>query len=86
MSEEVGDDTDDGALIGPLGEGFDLLRRAVDAAIVARLAEALGAMDAAFEQTLAYLKTRQQFGQPIGGFQALQHRVVEMAIASEETR
>jgi alkylation response protein AidB-like acyl-CoA dehydrogenase len=77
---------DDGALIGPLGEGFDLLRRAVDAAIVARLAEALGAMDAAFEQTLVYLKTRQQFGQPIGGFQALQHRMVDMAIACEEAR
>ena len=77
---------DEGALIGRLGDGFGLLRQAVDAAIVARLAEALGVMDATFEQTLAYVKTRKQFGQSIGGFQALQHRMVDMAIACEEAR
>jgi len=74
------------ALIGPADEGYPLLRHAVDLAIVARLAEALGAMEAAYEQTLAYLKTRRQFGQVIGGFQALQHRAVDMAIACEEAR
>jgi alkylation response protein AidB-like acyl-CoA dehydrogenase len=74
------------ALIGPVGEGYPLLRHAIDLAIVARLAEALGAMEAAYEQTLAYLKTRRQFGQLIGSFQALQHRAVDMAIACEEAR
>jgi alkylation response protein AidB-like acyl-CoA dehydrogenase len=74
------------ALIGPVDDGYPLLRHAVDLAIVARLAEALGAMEAAYEQTLAYLKTRRQFGQPIGAFQALQHRAVDMAIACEEAR
>jgi alkylation response protein AidB-like acyl-CoA dehydrogenase len=74
------------ALIGPEDQGYPLLRHAIDLAIVARLAEALGAMDAAYEQTLAHLKTRRQFGQVIGGFQALQHRAVDMAIACEEAR
>lgn len=74
------------ALIGPLDEGYPLLRHAVDLAVVARLAEALGAMEAAYEQTLAYLKTRKQFGQTLGSFQALQHRAVDMAIACEEAR
>ena len=74
------------ALIGPVDGGYPLLRHAVDLAIVARLAEALGAMEAAYEQTLAYLKTRRQFGQAIGSFQALQHRAVDMAIACEEAR
>lgn len=78
----VGED----ALIGPIGEGFALLREALDLVIVARLAEALGAMEAAFAQTLEYLKSRRQFGQAIGGFQALQHRAVDMAIACEEAR
>ena len=74
------------ALIGSRDGGYPLLRHAVDLAIVARLAEALGAMEAAYEQTLAYLKTRRQFGQVIGSFQALQHRAVDMAIACEEAR
>lgn len=77
---------DGAALIGPAGAGFPLLRHAVDLAIVARLAEALGAMEAAHEQTLAYLKTRKQFGQTLGSFQALQHRAVDMAVACEEAR
>ena len=77
---------DDDALIGPADQGFPLLRNAVDLAIVARLAEALGAMEAAYEQTLAYLKTRKQFGQTLGSFQALQHRAVDMAVACEEAR
>jgi len=73
-------------LIGGLGEGFGLLRKAVDHGLVARLAEAVGAMDAVHEMTLEYLKTRKQFGQTLGSFQALQHRAVDMAIACEEAR
>jgi alkylation response protein AidB-like acyl-CoA dehydrogenase len=75
-----------GDVIGPVGGGLPLLQEAVDRAIVARLAEAMGAMDACFEQTMEYLKTRKQFGKTIGSFQALQHRAVDMAIACEEAR
>ena len=49
-----------------------------DIAIVAGSAEAIGAMDAAFQATLAFVKQRVQFGQPIGANQALQHRLVDM--------
>lgn len=73
-------------LIGGLGDGFPLLRDAVDRGVVARLAEAVGAMDAVREMTMEYLKTRKQFGQTLGSFQALQHRAVDMAIACEEAR
>lgn len=73
-------------LIAGLGEGFPLLRDAVDRGVVARLAEAVGAMDAVREMTMEYLKTRKQFGQTLGAFQALQHRAVDMAIACEEAR
>lgn len=73
-------------LIGDLGEGYALLRDAVDQGVVARLAEAVGAMDAVYAMTLEYLKTRKQFGQTLGSFQALQHRAVDMAIACEEAR
>jgi alkylation response protein AidB-like acyl-CoA dehydrogenase len=74
------------ALIGEAGKALPLLQDAVDRGIAARLAEALGAMEAVNEMTLQYLKTRQQFGQPIGAFQVLQHRAVDMAIACEEAR
>jgi alkylation response protein AidB-like acyl-CoA dehydrogenase len=47
-------------------------------------AEAVGAMRAANDSTLEYLKTRKQFGVPIGAFQALQHRMVEMTIHAEQ--
>ncbi len=74
------------ALVGTLDEGFALLEEAVDHAIAAGLAEAVGIMEALCDVTLEYLKTRQQFGVRIGSFQALQHRMVDMQIASEEAR
>ena len=49
-------------------------------------AEAVGAMKFACDTTLEYLKTRKQFGVPIGAFQALQHRMVDMFIAQEQAR
>jgi alkylation response protein AidB-like acyl-CoA dehydrogenase len=73
-------------IIGRVGEGVGLLREGLDHAIVARLAEALGAMDAAFEQTVQHLKTRRQFDQPLAAFQVLQHRSADMAVACEEAR
>jgi pimeloyl-CoA dehydrogenase small subunit len=74
------------ALIGEIGQGFALIERVVDTAIAALAAEAVGAMTAMHELTVDYLKTRKQFGVPIGNFQVLQHRAADMLIAVEEAR
>ena len=58
----------------------------IDEAIAALCAEAVGAMQAMQDLTLEYLKTRKQFGRPIGSFQALQHRSVDMLVALEQAR
>lgn len=74
------------ALIGEAGRGLTLIERVVDIAIAALAAEAVGAMAAMHELTVDYLKTRKQFGVPIGNFQVLQHRAADMLIALEEAR
>ena len=74
------------ALIGAAGDGLALVERAVDRGIAALCAEAVGIMTALNEATLNYLKTRKQFGVPIGKFQALQHRMADMFIAAEQAR
>jgi alkylation response protein AidB-like acyl-CoA dehydrogenase len=74
------------ALIGVSGAALGIIERAVDSAIAALCAEALGIVTALNQATLNYLKTRKQFGVPIGAFQALQHRMAEMIIAAEQTR
>ena len=63
-----------------------MLEEALDRAALAQVAEALGCMEAVLEISSDYLKTRQQFGQPIGKFQALQHRMSEMFVEVQETR
>ena len=68
------------------GEGLSLLERSVDRAIVAMGAEGLGAMQSLLDATVEYCKTREQFGQPIGKFQALQHRMADMYLKVEELR
>ena len=73
-------------LLGAEGEGADILDAALDYGAGLLCAEALGAMEAIFEATLQYLKTRQQFGAPIGKFQALQHRMADMYIHLEQAR
>jgi alkylation response protein AidB-like acyl-CoA dehydrogenase len=77
---------DDAALIGESGKAFPLIEQAVDIAIAALCAEAVGALGAMHEMTIDYLKTRKQFGVPIGSFQVLQHRAAEMLIGVEQAR
>ncbi|PNU02262.1 acyl-CoA dehydrogenase family protein [Novosphingobium guangzhouense] len=73
-------------LMGEAGAALPTVELAVDKAICAHLAEAVGSMEAAHAATLEYLRTRKQFGVAIGSFQSLQHRAVDMAIALEEAR
>ena len=73
-------------ILGEPGKAFPLIAQAVDTAITALVAEAVGAMAAMHEITVEYLKTRKQFGVPIGNFQVLQHRAAEMLIALEQAR
>lgn len=80
VSVPVEDALDDG------GEGPAVVEHAVDFAAALVCAEAVGAMRSANDATLEYLKTRRQFGVPIGSFQALQHRMVDMVIAAEQAR
>ncbi|MFL6679754.1 MAG: acyl-CoA dehydrogenase family protein [Burkholderiaceae bacterium] len=68
------------------GSGLALLEDALDHAALAQVAEGLGCMEAVLEITSDYLKTRQQFGQAIGKFQPLQHRMAEMFVEVQETR
>lgn len=75
-----------GALMGQLHNGAGPLEWAVDRGIAALCAEAVGAMEKLLELTTEHLRTRKQFGQPIGKFQVLQHRVADMAIALEQAR
>jgi pimeloyl-CoA dehydrogenase small subunit len=74
------------ALIGPEGDGFPLAEEVVDYATALLCAEAVGAIKYAHDATLDYLKTRRQFGVPIGSFQALQHRMVDILISYEQAR
>ncbi len=67
-----------------IGEGIDLVERVIDEVTVASLAEACGVLQKLQELTVEYTKTRKQFGQPIGQFQALQHRMVDMMIAWQQ--
>ena len=74
------------AALGKPGDTFPLIERVIDIAIAAQCAEAVGAMSVMHEMTVDYLKTRKQFGVPIGNFQVLQHRAAEMLIALEQAR
>jgi pimeloyl-CoA dehydrogenase small subunit len=79
---EVGPD----AVLGQVGAGYPVIERVVEAGIAATAAEAVGCMETMQALTLEYLKTRQQFGQPIGRNQALQHRATEMFVSLEQGR
>jgi len=77
---------DAGALVGEAGRGWDVLEPALDYGAALLCAESVGAMEALFDATLDYVKTRQQFGTPIGRFQALQHRMADMYMHLEQAR
>lgn len=72
-------------LLGELGKGYQTLESTIDDAILAVCAEATGIMKSLHDKTVEYSKNRVQFGVPIGGFQALQHRMVDTLMACEET-
>ena len=74
------------AMLGGEGQALGLLEEAADYATALLCAEAVGGIRYANDTTLDYLKTRRQFGVPIGTFQALQHRMVEMVISYEQAR
>ena len=73
-------------VIGEIGEGYAALAGAISDATLAVCAEAVGIMTAMTEKTIEYAKSRVQFGVPISSFQALQHRMVEMYTACEQSR
>jgi alkylation response protein AidB-like acyl-CoA dehydrogenase len=74
------------ALIGEEGAALSMIQEVVDFATALVCAEAVGAIRSANEATLAYIKNRKQFGVPIGSFQVLQHRMVDMVMAYEQVK
>jgi pimeloyl-CoA dehydrogenase small subunit len=75
-----------GELLGEVDNGLAVIERVVEAGIAATSAEVIGTMETMQAMTLDYLKTRVQFGKPIGENQALQHRAAEMLVAMEQGR
>ncbi len=73
------------ALIGDASNGLALLEEALDYGIGAVCAEAIGHMKCLNDATVEYCKTRKQFGVPIGSFQVLQHRMVDMFMEYEQS-
>jgi len=73
------------ALLGDAGRGFEPLASVIDEATLAICAEAVGIMQVLTDKTVEFAKNRVQFGVPIGTFQALQHRMVDMLTASEQS-
>jgi alkylation response protein AidB-like acyl-CoA dehydrogenase len=72
--------------LGEPGHALAAIEAALDVGLAAVCAEAVSIMQALVRATVEYLNTRQQFGQPIGRFQALQHRVADMAVQLEQAR
>lgn len=73
-------------VIGDIGSGYAALEATIADATIAVCSEAVGIMSTLAEKTIDYAKSRTQFGVPISSFQALQHRMVEMYTACEQTR
>ncbi len=73
-------------VLGEVGEGLAIIETIVEAGIAATSAETVGAMETMNDMTLEYSKTRVQFGQPIGTYQVVQHRMSDMFMAQEQGR
>lgn len=74
------------ALLGAEGDAYSCLSEVIDLATAYSCAEAYGAMQAMLEKTGEYLKTRKQFGMPLGAFQVLQHRLVDMFVEVQQSQ
>jgi alkylation response protein AidB-like acyl-CoA dehydrogenase len=74
------------SVIGRVDHGYPVIEWGVDQALAALAAEAVGAMDRLVDLTCEHLRTRVQFGQAIGSFQALSHRAADMRMAVEQAR
>ena len=72
--------------LGPEGGALAAVEAALDIGLAALCADAVGVMQALLDATIEYVRMRQQFGQPIGRFQALQHRIADMLIHLEQAR
>jgi alkylation response protein AidB-like acyl-CoA dehydrogenase len=75
-----------GSRLGPEGKALAAVQAALDIGLAALCAESVGVMQALVDATVEYVRQRQQFGQPIGRFQALQHRIADMVIHLEQAR
>ena len=73
-------------VLGTVGKGLAIVEKIVEAGIAATAAETVGAMEAMNEMTLEYSKTRVQFGNPIGTYQVVQHRMADMFMTQEQGR
>ncbi len=82
--EKVAVSKDD--VLGEVDRGLPLLEAGINQGILSVGAEAVGAMEVLYKATVEYCKTREQFGQPIGKFQVLQHRMVDMFMAHEQAK
>ena len=74
------------SMLGSINNQSNSLEEAVDVATLALCAEAVGIMEVLYKSTVEYAKTREQFGQPIGKFQVLQHRMVDMFMEYEQSK
>ncbi len=77
---------DSSRLIGSLNEGFQILQEVTNDAILALCAEAVGAMEVLYKDTVEYTQQREQFDHPLSDFQVLQHRMVDMFMEYEQSK
>ena len=73
-------------VVGEVGQGWATLSHVIDRGKVALAAEMVGGADKVLEMSVAYAKVREQFGRPIGSFQAIQHKCANMLVELESAR
>lgn len=83
---EIRFDSVKATLLGEVDSAYDAIQATLNDAIVALSAEAVGVMEKLLNATVEFCKVRKQFGQPIGKFQVLQHRMADMFMECEQTR